>query len=226
MNRPIAAVDSDILIWLLDTTSSADARRKRAYVELTMERLNRLQVRWIVRAPVIAELYRGGPGLLRLRDVALRYLKAVRVEALDARAADLAGQISAQTLRARRGRERGAVKFDALIAAIAHHVGARWLLTANVDDMRSHLKVIGSGIEVVNATEPPASGQQELVEVLKPGASPPVAAPNDGAAASAPDVSRPTATPTAPPAPAAPPATGNEADEQPTRSSPRKTVIE
>src|ERR1700759_4672486 len=99
MNRPIAVVDSDVLIWLLDTTNSADARRKRAYVELTMEHFNKQSVRWVVPAPVIAELYRDEPGLMRLRDVARRYLKAVRVEALDLRAADIAGQISDQVLR-------------------------------------------------------------------------------------------------------------------------------
>lgn len=214
MNRPIAVVDSNVLIWLLDTTSSADARRKRAYVELTMEHFNRLSVRWVVPAPVIAELYRDEPGLTRLRDIARRYLKAVRVEALDLRAADIAGQISDRRLRSRRGRERGAVKYDALIAGTAHHIGARWLLTADVDDMRSHLGAIGSSVEVVNATEPTAAGgQQLLVDLLKPGAIPPATARNDGISAVQ-DPDRPAAAPTAPIQPD-PPTTGDVGEGQP-----------
>ena len=83
----------------------------------------------------------------------------------------MAGAISRMALQSRAGRERGAVKFDSLIAAIAHRIGARWLLTANGGDMRSALAVIKSPVEVVVADEQPPTGQQVMLQVMRPAAT-------------------------------------------------------
>jgi predicted nucleic acid-binding protein len=171
MSSPIAAIDSDVLIWLLDTSTTPTAARCRGYIELTIERMDKQNARWVVPAPVVAELCREGPGSGQLREITRIALRRLRVEVLDLGAADVAGQIMRMALRARApGRERGAVKFDALIAAIAHKIGARWLLTANGRDMRAHLSAIDSTVEVVVATEPPSTGQTVMLEILKPGA--------------------------------------------------------
>jgi predicted nucleic acid-binding protein len=171
MSGPIAAIDSDVLIWLLDNTNKPEAKKRKAYIELTIERLTQQNTRWVIPAPVVAELCRDGLGSEQLREVAKIALRRLRVEVLDKDAADVAGQIAIMALRARRpGQERGAVKYDALIAAIAHKIGARWLLTANERDMRAHLQAIKSPVEVVIATQPPSTGQTVMLEVLKPGA--------------------------------------------------------
>jgi hypothetical protein len=58
------------------------------------------------------------------------------------------------------------VKFDALIFAIAHQMGARWLLTGNRRDYEPYAKAISSPVEIVRATEPPR-GQQAMTVVLQ-----------------------------------------------------------
>jgi len=47
---------------------------------------------------------------------------------------------------------RGAVKFDTLVAATAHSVGAKYILTHNERDFRSPLSVVSSPVEVIDAT--------------------------------------------------------------------------
>jgi predicted nucleic acid-binding protein len=169
MIRPIACVDTNILITLLDNTNDPDIEQEKTYIELTLERLTKQGARWIVPAPVVAELCKDGPGSEQIREVMRLALRTLRIEVLDEDAADIAGQMSRMTLKARNGRERGAVKYDALIAAIAHKIGARWLLTSNADDMRTALGAIKSTVQVVIATDPPETGQQVIVSVLKPG---------------------------------------------------------
>lgn len=172
MNRPIAVVDTDVLITLLDTTGDPDILERRAFIELTIERLTKQSVRWVVPAPVIAELCRDGKGSEQLRTIVRTMMRGLRIEVLDEDAADVAGEMHRIALQARRpGSERGAVKYDALIAGIAHNIGAHWLLTGNGDHMRACLNAIRSSVEVLVATEPPASGQQVMIHVLKPGAT-------------------------------------------------------
>ena len=168
MIRPIAVVDTDVLLLLLDTADAPDIQRRKSYVELTIENLEKQKARFVVPTPVIAELCRGGPGSDVVREIAQRLLGRLRIEVLDEDAAVLAGEISRTTLQRREGRERGAVKYDALIAGIAHRMGARWLLTGNGEDHRKGFAVLNSAVEVVVATEPPTRGQQVLVDLVKP----------------------------------------------------------
>jgi hypothetical protein len=64
---------------------------------------------------------------------------------------------------------KGAIKFDSLIAGIAHSHRARWLVT---DDRRRHyrgfLDAVGSAVEIVTTTVQPAIGQTYLSRVLLP----------------------------------------------------------
>jgi predicted nucleic acid-binding protein len=118
----------------------------------------------VVPAPVVAELHSGGPvdALLEIAKV----LGGIRIQPLDEEAARIAGQIAAVTLKNRVGRERGAVKYDALIFAIAHHIEARWFLTGNRRDYELCKKTIASPVEIVVATEPPP-GQQSMTVVMQ-----------------------------------------------------------
>jgi predicted nucleic acid-binding protein len=116
------------------------------------------------RPPVVAELHSGGPADA-IGEIS-KLLGAIRVQPLDEEAARIAGQIAAVTLKNRAGRERGAVKYDALIFAIAHHIGARWLLTGNRRDYEQCKTTLVSPVEILIATEPPP-GQQAIQVVMQ-----------------------------------------------------------
>lgn len=115
---------------------------------------------------MVAELSSGDPADAVLEIAKLLGGIHIPVQPLDEEAAPIAGQIAAATLKNRAGRERGAVKYDALIFAIAHQMGARWLLTGNRRDYEPCAKAINSPVEIVAATEPPP-GQQPMVVVLQ-----------------------------------------------------------
>jgi len=85
---------------------------------------------------------------------------------LDVAAADVAGQMSKAALEARSpGEARGAVRYDALIAAIAHSSGAKWLVTDNRKDMAKCLKAVDSTVELVVTSALPKKGQLHLVHM-------------------------------------------------------------
>lgn len=169
--RPIvarpAALDTDVIRICLDTTNNdPSVALRRPYIELAFERIERLGAIWVVPAPVVAELDSGGPaGAL---DAIAKVMGGVRVQPLDEEAAHVAGQIAATTLKNRAGHagERGAVKYDALIFAITHQMGARWLLTGNRRDYDPCARAISSSVEIVRATDPPP-GQQPITVVMQ-----------------------------------------------------------
>jgi predicted nucleic acid-binding protein len=163
--RPIAVLDSDVIRIALDNTDTDPlVEQRRTFIALATERLEKLGATYVVPAPVVAELHSGGPADAMI-EIA-RLLGGIRVQPLDEESARVAGQIAAATLKNRAGRERGAVKYDALIFAIAHQMGARWLLTGNRRDYEPCAKAINSPVEIVAATEPPP-GQQSMVVVMK-----------------------------------------------------------
>lgn len=168
MIRPIAVLDTNVFFDLLDTTGTPAAEQRRGFAELTIERLKNENVRFVVPSPVIAELAGEGPGSDVVREVARTLIGKLRIEVLDEDAADEAGAMSRVLLKQREGRERGAIKYDALIAAIAHNIGAKYLVTSNVDDLSKCLRAINSTVQVIMATAPPQTGQQVMVSVLRP----------------------------------------------------------
>lgn len=162
---PIAVLDTDVISIALDNANTDPLmERRRMVIALATERLEKLGASYVVPAPVVAELHSGGPvdALLEIAKV----LGGIRIQPLDEEAARVAGQIAAVSLRKRAGRERGAVKYDALIFAIAHHIEARWLLTGNRRDYEPCKKTIASPVEIVAASEPPP-GQQSMTVVMQ-----------------------------------------------------------
>lgn len=179
MKVKIAVVDTGVLIILLATHASNAMLARRRLIELTLERLAKQGARFVVPTPVVAELCAEGPGSKVVRRAAKSALSPLRVEGLDEDAADVAGAIARMRLLARQNatssapgsaseRMRGAVKYDALIAGIAHHIGATWLVTTDPDDMRAALQVVTSSVHVVTADAQPEHGQHVLLDVLKP----------------------------------------------------------
>lgn len=117
-----------------------------------------------------ASWLRGGPGT-RQGGAA-----GVRVEALDLAAAEVAGRIADVLVPGKKGLERGAVKYDALIAGLAHHIDARWLVTSNVRDLKTCLDAINSNVKVVNPVES-FTRQGVLVQLMRPPMPAPPPAP-------------------------------------------------
>lgn len=117
----------------------------------------------MVPTPVIAELGRDGPGSIVYKEFARAIRNRLRTAPLTVSAADVAGTMRAMALRQRAsGHERGAVLYDALIAAIAHDLKARWLITANPGDMLRCLKAVHSTVEIIDTTTVPRKGQLHL----------------------------------------------------------------
>jgi predicted nucleic acid-binding protein len=165
--RHIAVIDTNVIIDILDTTDTPTSVDRRTRIGLTLEALGKERARFVVPSPVVAELYRGIKGSEMVRELAKAVLRGVRVEALDLAAADVAGSMADVLVPGKKGLERGAVKYDTLIAGLAHHIDARWLVTSNVRDLRSCLDAISSNVIVVNPIES-FTRQGVLVPLMRP----------------------------------------------------------
>lgn len=174
MIRHIAVIDTNVIIDLLDTTNTPTSVDRRTRIEVTLAELRKERARFVVPSPVVAELCRGIRGSEVVRELAGAVLRGVRVEPLDMAAADVAGRIADATVPGKNKLERGAVKYDALIAGLADHIGARWLVTADVGNMKTCLNAIGSRVEIVDPTKQ-FSRQGVIVPYMRPPT--PVAAP-------------------------------------------------
>lgn len=177
MIRHIAVIDTNVIIDILDTTNTPAAVDRRTFIGLTIDSLRKERARFVVPAPVVAELCRGVRGSDVVRELTRVVLRGLRVEPLDQAAADVAGRIASVIVPGTSGLQRGAVKFDTLVAGIAHHINAKWLVTSNVGNLRSALAAIGSPVEVVDPTET-FTRQRVLVQILRPlpAPTPPIAA--------------------------------------------------
>jgi len=140
MTQALAVIDTSVIVLLLSTpgpTETEKVRLRRERAEVALAALRSDGARFIVPTPVVAELYRNGKGSEVVRKKLVKHLKRTKLEALTYSAADVAGEMSKKALEERGpDNERGAVKYDALIAAIAHDIGARWLVTDNRKDMQ------------------------------------------------------------------------------------------
>lgn len=163
MSKPIAVIDTNIIITLLDNTKTPTVTELQNKVQLTIERLSGHGARWIIPTPVIAEL--SGQGLATVKRALGSLLNLMRIQVLDIEAAEAAGTMSIAALKDRKGRERGAVKFDALIAGTAHSLGATWLLTSNPKDMQHNLNALRSSVQLVDPKDPPP-GQQVMTQIV------------------------------------------------------------
>ncbi|MFI5288817.1 MAG: type II toxin-antitoxin system VapC family toxin [Polyangia bacterium] len=166
--KPIVAVDTDVLILLLsgDRELSDRDRQRRSFSEQHLERLQKEHVGFAVPSPVLAELTAKRPGRAVLQAIA-GLMGATRIVPLNADGAIVAGDIISRVLSGRpAGADRVRVKFDQLVAAVAHHVGARYLLTANAADMQTALRAISSGVVVLDASQAPVGETMRLPGVL------------------------------------------------------------
>jgi len=181
--RHIAVIDSNVIIDIIDTTNTPASNDRRTRIRLTIEALQTERARFVVPAPVVAELCRGVRGSEVVRDLTRAVFRGARVQPLDTAAADVAGRIASITVPGTSQLERGAVKFDTLVAGIAHHIDAKWLVTSNVRHIRSALNAIGSPVEIVDPTQ--QFGRQGVIVQYM--TAPAIAVPTVQSAAPPPD---------------------------------------
>ena len=159
MTETLAVLDTDVVILLLDTRRVPDAatysRRERA--SLAIEDVRKKGARCIVTTPTIVELisWKGGgskAAVLKLRQ----FVAGLRALGLTVDAAEAAGTILRDKLKPRPiGKSRNEIKFDALIAGIAHAAEARWLITGNAKDYTGLLGDLRSPVYVIDIDAPP-----------------------------------------------------------------------
>jgi hypothetical protein len=111
-----------------------------------------------------------------LASIGARRTAASLRESVTDPAAEVAGRIADVLVPGKKGLERGAVKYDALIAGLAHHIDARWLVTSNVRDLKTCLDAINSNVKVVNPVES-FTRQGVLVQLMRPPMPAPPPAP-------------------------------------------------
>ena len=175
MKQPICVVDTSIIILVVVPPGPNEAKSTtnlRDLTEVAVEQVVKQGAKLVVPTPVIAELGRDGPGSIVYKEFVRAIRGHIRTAPLTVNAADVAGTMRTAALRQRgTGHERGAVLYDALIAAIAHDLDAQWLITANPGDMRKCLDAVTSSVEIMDTTSVPSKGQLHLAhQKVRPGA--------------------------------------------------------
>jgi len=166
MPEILAILDTDVAILVLDSRKKPDAathnRIERALAAI--DDVREKCARRLITTPTLVELssFRGGPkaATLKLRQ----FVSGLRTCSLTVGGAETAGRILLDKLRPRPpGKSRHEIKFDALIAGIAHAVEARWLITGNAKDYRPLLDHISSPVQVIDIDAPPTTRKQLLL---------------------------------------------------------------
>lgn len=164
-------VDTCAVIYLL-TGKGAVFDATKAHVEKVVEEKRQL----IIPSVVVAELrFRGRDGSKYVEDFAALAKGSLRVVTLSQAAGDVAGRMREQALAAHRGAAesvRGAVTYDALIAATAVQEKACAVLTG--DRAYGPLFAIGDmKVDVRDVREMPAGAHLYLPLDLGPRVDPP-----------------------------------------------------
>ncbi len=163
MPESIAILYRDVAIMLFYSKRLPDPtiydRKERAILAIRDQ--SSKGAKCLITTPTIVELasWRGGPeqALAKLRP----FLSGLRVCGLTIGSAQRAGEILIDKLKPRpAGKSRHEIKFDALIAGIAHDVGAQWLITGNAKDYRPLLTQIGSFVQLIDIDSAPTTRRQ------------------------------------------------------------------
>ncbi len=176
MAHPYAVLDTVAVVLLCTKKQgdSPDERLKQQWRECTREWVEHLtpRVRFAIPTAVIAELGYPHPPKVFLEELASA-LGRFRALPLTRGGGETAALMAAERLKERQKKKtpdeaRGAVKFDTLIAATAHVFGAKYVLTHNKRDFRRPLAVVGSSVEVIDATAGRPGQQIAMPIPLKP----------------------------------------------------------
>lgn len=166
MKAELAVIDTSVIIfWLWQPAPGDDPlkiKRKTLVVECLRD-LDASGVQFVVPTPVISELYGGAPGEQHAATVMANF-GGLRTESFGLDAAKATGKILAPALKLRgQDQSKTVMKYDALIAGIAHALEAKYLVTANSRDFDKYLSSVSSNVEVIAADQQPKSGQLRLL---------------------------------------------------------------
>ena len=167
MPESLAILDTDVAILLLDTRKKLDEetynRRDRVFAYIAD--VQSKGARFLITTPTVVELAAWPDGSVRAISKMRQFVSGLRVCGLTIGGAQTSGDILLTKLKPRPpGKSRDAIKFDALIAGIAHSREARWLITGNAKDYKPLLATIKSRVEVVDIDAAPAKGQLTLAD--------------------------------------------------------------
>ena len=167
---PLAVVDTSVPIYLLAEEEPGpdvplEAAKAAEFVRANVSRLAGEGVRFVVPAPVLAELYShpetGGD---EIADGLFDARIGLQVFAYDHDDARATGEMLKKLYPTKSPGERKTImKYDAQIAGMAHARLAKYLLTTNQRDFERYLHVIGSSVEVCYADGQPEKGQTMVV---------------------------------------------------------------
>lgn len=154
----IAVVDTCVFIMMLDDDATKDPRRVQLVKTLSWLR-DDAGASFVLPTVALAEMERLDTLIAGIQELGERVRAGMRVVVFDDEAADVARKMRHKINDAGlKGEDRRLSRYDALIAATAVSVGARWLVTTNPTDYDAHLA--GTGVEVVRADKGPPSGAQ------------------------------------------------------------------
>jgi predicted nucleic acid-binding protein len=177
----LVAVDTSTIVWLLAPKGDATIRKhNRMHVENVISGGGTL----LIPSVVIAELHRDNAvGSRHLEQFGAIAAGSLRVAPFTLAASDVAGRMRTQALERHRrptgipcphcGKDtlikdsRGAITYDALIAATSVVRKVTSILTANPRDYRALLESVGAKIGIVDTREPP-KGQHDLFPTPAP----------------------------------------------------------
>jgi len=161
MPDDLAAIDASVILSMVVPEAAVEDAAQRVRDVRTQQRMvepRKSGVRFFIPSPVISELSRDGAGE-KVARTALEHLGGIRVEGLGLRAARVAGEMLRVALKTRTPEmSRTAMKYDAMIAAVAHAARARFMVTANPKDYEKYLGIINSPVRVL------APGERDQIE--------------------------------------------------------------
>lgn len=152
-----AVVDTSVILRLAEPQPDANSPdySEWASVRATIQRCEDDGAAIVIPAPVFAELAAGGTAGYQIAQRLLAQMGGLRIEALDRSAAEIAGRMTHVLIsQVPRGQGvRVAVKFDALIAAVAVRCSVSHLIMAGDRYFQKALSAVGSPIAVVDARQ-------------------------------------------------------------------------
>jgi len=165
--KPMAVVDASVVILVGLPPPKVEPKELPLRRERATECLRALGgdgIDFVVPAPTITELGRDGDG----EELAKRFfarLGGMQVKPFDLPAALVAAKMLKHAFASKAAHEsRAAIKYDAMIAAIAHALNAKCLVTANARDFGKYLAEVASPVELIAADEVPKKGQLRLID--------------------------------------------------------------
>jgi hypothetical protein len=169
----VAVVDTSVIVLLVGTPPAPVPKEfplRQSCARHCLQSLNEDGVNLVLPAPVIAELCRDGPGDALAASV-MAHFGGLRIEPFGLPAALATGKMLGPALKARLPSDgKAAMKYDAMIAGVAHALGAKYLVTANARDFAAHIVAAGSSVQIVEADKPRSGGQLVLFPGGKTGA--------------------------------------------------------